>query len=158
MQNIAVLSAKYRLPAKYIESLHCYEYLGRETGGFLRAVLENDFMAAIGHADEDSMKILKPLAEYIHNELSAVCWGSKERIDEWLKIFRLDALRITDEVRIIHEMEIRPEDAGEKYACDICMKPIEDQTFVKIRRIYLPNLSVHKACAPSGAIKQEEKM
>ena len=53
-------------------------------GSFLRAVLENDLMGAIGHADEESARELKDLVSWLWQEMPSTLWGSKERVAAWL--------------------------------------------------------------------------
>ena len=55
------------------------------TGGFLRAVLANDFMEAIGRADSDNINNLYDIANYIYNNMPIACHGSYKIVDEWLK-------------------------------------------------------------------------
>jgi hypothetical protein len=53
-------------------------------GSFLTAVLSNDLMGAIGHADNDSLAALREICSYIHWEIPAMCHGSKEVVENWL--------------------------------------------------------------------------
>lgn len=54
------------------------------TGGFLRAVLENNLFVAIGRADIQNRNKLHNICIYIYNELPSNCWGSKEKVEKWL--------------------------------------------------------------------------
>ena len=54
-------------------------------GSFLRAVLENDLMGAVGHADEESARELQALVRWLWQEMPSNLWGSKERVAAWLK-------------------------------------------------------------------------
>ncbi len=55
-----------------------------ETGGFLRAVLENNLKEACGRADEQNQATLFHIVGYIYNELPSVAWGSPEKVRQWL--------------------------------------------------------------------------
>lgn len=55
------------------------------TGHFLRAVLENDLTEAFGRADLDNREALFDIVQYVYNELPMTCWGSKDKVNEWLK-------------------------------------------------------------------------
>lgn len=56
-----------------------------ETGGFLRAVLENDMAAAVTHAHPSlHMSQMKALVELIAGSFPAPAWGSAERVRAWL--------------------------------------------------------------------------
>jgi len=55
------------------------------TGGFLRAVLENDFMRAIGKADIDNLCTITDIRDYILSELPIECYGTPEAVSKWLQ-------------------------------------------------------------------------
>ena len=55
-----------------------------ETGNFLRAVLRNDLTDAVGRADEDNLKVLPEIVGYCYNEIPSACWGSPEKVKDWL--------------------------------------------------------------------------
>lgn len=55
------------------------------TGGFLRAVLENDLLGAVARADSENSAILSKIVKYIYHELPNGCWGSPEKVEAWLK-------------------------------------------------------------------------
>jgi len=67
-----------------INSLRLYADHGIETGGFLRACLENNFQEACARADEDNVKVLREIALYIHWEIPAPCHGSPQLVQDWL--------------------------------------------------------------------------
>ena len=54
------------------------------TGSFLQAVLSNDLRGALGQADEDNRRDLFEIVAYCYNEIPGVCWGSPEKVDQWL--------------------------------------------------------------------------
>jgi hypothetical protein len=54
------------------------------TGGFLRAVLENDLRTAVARADDYNMATLRDIVTFIYSELPRNCWGSPERVSTWL--------------------------------------------------------------------------
>lgn len=55
------------------------------TGDFLRAVLENDLMQAMGRADESNRAAMFSICGYVYNELPSACHGSPEKVKAWLK-------------------------------------------------------------------------
>lgn len=65
-------------------SLLAYALDGRETGGFLRACLENDLMEAVCRADENNLADIADIARFIYNELPAPCHGSPGHVQRWL--------------------------------------------------------------------------
>jgi hypothetical protein len=66
-----------------IESIERYIAVGIPTGGFLRAVLANDLMEAIGRADESSLANLAAICRYIYNDIPSNAHGSYDRVDAY---------------------------------------------------------------------------
>ena len=54
------------------------------TGSFLRYVLENNLMGAMGQADEDNCRDLFEICNYVYNKIPASCHGSPEKVKAWL--------------------------------------------------------------------------
>ena len=54
------------------------------TGRFLRAVLSNNLFEALGTADENNREALFDIVSYIYNELPGSCWGTPEKVKQWL--------------------------------------------------------------------------
>lgn len=73
------------MPPALRASLDRYANDRVETGGFLRAILENDLCEAVCRADEINFQFLPVIVRYVYNELPAPCWGSKEKVAAWLK-------------------------------------------------------------------------
>ncbi len=55
-----------------------------ETGGFLRAALENDLREALGRSDEISRFALFDIVSFLYNAAPSNCWGSPEKVAAWL--------------------------------------------------------------------------
>ena len=72
------------IPNDLKESLERYVQHKCPTGGFLRYVLENNLMAAMGKADEDNRAALFDICGYIWNEIPGNCHGSPEKVQAWL--------------------------------------------------------------------------
>lgn len=66
------------------------------TGSFLRAVLENNLMEAMGRADIGNRHSLFEICEYIYNNIPLICHGSPERVKNWLKGKDNESNRHTD--------------------------------------------------------------
>lgn len=75
----------YPIPPLLIEGLQRYRYQHLPTGGFLRAVLENDLAGAVGHADIESQRALCAIVSWCYNNMPSVAWGSPEKVEQWLK-------------------------------------------------------------------------
>jgi len=56
----------------------------RPVGDFLTAVLHNNLTEAVARADDENIKNLPAFVGYLYNEAPSLCWGSKERVAEWL--------------------------------------------------------------------------
>jgi hypothetical protein len=55
------------------------------TGGFLRAVFNNDLKEAVGRADENNMRNLPAYVNYLYNYAPSDCWGSPAKVEAWLR-------------------------------------------------------------------------
>lgn len=66
------------------ESLKRYVENKIPTGGFLEAVLSNDLVGAIGRADSENINRLPEIVRYVYNALPPNCWGSREKVVQWL--------------------------------------------------------------------------
>jgi hypothetical protein len=53
------------------------------TGGFLSALVYNDFHGAIKHADMQSLPALIDLCRFIWNYAPTECWGNIDRVTKW---------------------------------------------------------------------------
>lgn len=65
------------------QDLDRYAQTGQPLGHFLTAVLENDLMGAMGHADETSRANLFEICRYVYNVLPRGCWGSAANVRAW---------------------------------------------------------------------------
>ena len=62
-----------------------YVLHGYQPGSFLTALLSNDFMEAVGRADEDNARCLKGRAQFFYNYVPNGCFRSPEHVATWLK-------------------------------------------------------------------------
>ena len=66
-------------------SLRAYLAQSVPPGGFLRAVLSNDFSGAVARAHPSlDMKALRALRELVFNFFPNTAWGEPERVAAWL--------------------------------------------------------------------------
>ena len=75
-----------KLPEHMRAGAEGYVERGEEPGGFLFAVLCNNLVDAFGKADETNFARLSDWAEWLWNEAPSTCWGSKERVNDWIAI------------------------------------------------------------------------
>ena len=74
-----------KVPEHLLKGLIAWGNKHHRVGDFLTAVLSNDLWKAVAYADDDSMKSLKFIVMFIHNELPNNCHGSKQVVVEWIK-------------------------------------------------------------------------
>lgn len=72
------------IPESVVGGLRRYVVNRIPTGGFLRAVLENDLMEAMGRADDLNREYLDNIVQFCNEALPWVCWGSQAKCNEWL--------------------------------------------------------------------------
>ena len=53
-------------------------------GGFLTAVLENNLRKSFGQADKENREALFEIVCHCYKELPYDCWGSPEKVKNWL--------------------------------------------------------------------------
>lgn len=89
----------WNIPAHTYESIKLYVEKGYPPGGFLYAVLTNDLFEAVGRADSRNSKAIKEICGFIHNEIPALAWRTKEKVETWVKHHGLDGFIEIREVR-----------------------------------------------------------
>lgn len=67
------------------ESLDAYVQQRRPLGSFLQAVIENNFMEAVGRANSRNVEQLPAIAGYVYQNMPSMCHGSPARYAAWLK-------------------------------------------------------------------------
>lgn len=72
------------IPQPLLHGLNEYVERHVETGGFLRAVLEDKLLNAVVQADDESRRVLLQIVHYVHNEIPSACHGSPEKVRAWL--------------------------------------------------------------------------
>jgi len=73
-----------KIPEHMREGLERYVEHHIKPGSFLRAVLENDFVLAVEYADKANRVHLAEWAETLYTEIPKGCWGSPEKVQNWL--------------------------------------------------------------------------
>lgn len=72
------------IPIEIREALELYVDQRIETGGFLRAVLENNLKEACARADHINRHLLFEIVSYLYNDVPMACWGNSEKVAVWL--------------------------------------------------------------------------
>ncbi len=68
-----------------LESVRAYIETGRLPGGFLAAVITNDFRGAACKADPPNYACLREWAQFFYCEAPRDCHGSLELMDAWVE-------------------------------------------------------------------------
>lgn len=75
----------YEIPERMRSGLQDYIENRIKPGQFLQAVIKNNLKEAIAYADEENMANLPAYVNYFYNHTPFDCWGSEERMDQWIK-------------------------------------------------------------------------
>ncbi len=70
-----------------MESIKAYVEEGRPVGNFLQAVICNDLKEAVGRADDENIQNIPAFVAYFYTETPMACWGSFEKMQDWLLTF-----------------------------------------------------------------------
>lgn len=73
------------IPGHMRSGVQLYIEHGAPPGGFLTAVICNDFAGAAGRADDINRSALGDYATFFYNFAPSECWGSAEKMDAWLQ-------------------------------------------------------------------------
>jgi len=82
------MTINYKIPEYTREGLIKYCREGIKPGSFLTAVLENDLMRATAQADKENREAIFEICKFVYNELPSACWGSREKVRNWIEIKR----------------------------------------------------------------------
>ena len=77
-----------RIPDYTMDAIRRYLDHHLQPGGFLLAVLSNDLREAVGRADENNQQALPDIVSWLYNEAPSTCWGTPERVEQWLEARR----------------------------------------------------------------------
>ena len=83
-EGIAENAKRCGIPDYMIGGLTRYLLNGIPPGSFLTAVLSNDLMEALGHADYENQTALPAYGTFLYNYAPRNCKGSPEAVREWL--------------------------------------------------------------------------
>jgi hypothetical protein len=72
------------LPTHLQEGMRRYIEHGIETGGFLRAVLENDLAQASSRADPHAERALDRIFAFVREQVPPAAWGSPANVQAWI--------------------------------------------------------------------------
>jgi hypothetical protein len=73
------------IPEHIRDGMKRYIEEGIPPGGFLMAVLENNLTEAYKRADHINKERIPDIVDFVYNELPLQCWGSPNKVSEWIK-------------------------------------------------------------------------
>ena len=73
------------LPVEMRDGARDYVERGLQPGGFMLAVLRNDFIDAVTRADPINRACLHDWAMWLWNEAPSKCWGSAAKVENWIE-------------------------------------------------------------------------
>jgi hypothetical protein len=77
------MESQYKIPEQTMWSLARYVVLAAPPGGFVTAVLQNDFHGAISRADEENRAAIVEIMECVWNLLPGNCHGDAKAVARW---------------------------------------------------------------------------
>lgn len=81
-----------KVPQHTLDSISRYVMEGSQPGHFVTAVITNDLFEAFSRADPDNRTAMHNIIKFLYNETPGSCWGSKEKMVEWIKHHGLKGL------------------------------------------------------------------
>ena len=75
----------FYIPERMMGGIERYVKKGILPGDFLRSIIKNDLKQAVMFADDENMQNLPAFVSFFYNETPAICWGSEEKMNDWVK-------------------------------------------------------------------------
>lgn len=73
------------IPERIKQAIDLHVTEGRPCGHFTTAVLQNDLLKAITHADTLSLECIGAIVIYCYNFIPSPSWGSPKAVADWIK-------------------------------------------------------------------------
>lgn len=83
----------FEVPEYMRDSVEEYVQLGKPTGEFLAAVIQNNLKQAVMYADENNIGQLPAYMNYFYNYAPSDCWGSAAAMKRWIEAGGLIRIR-----------------------------------------------------------------
>lgn len=84
----------FTIPEHMEEPLREYILKGTPVGHFLSAVLDNNLVGAVSHADGNNLANLPAYLGYLLNEAPSGCFGSREKRLAWIESHKQGTARV----------------------------------------------------------------
>ena len=69
---------------RMLDCIRDYVEKGFTPGGFLTSVICNDLCSSVFRSDDENLHNLPAFVAYFANETPGTCWGSYEKMQQWL--------------------------------------------------------------------------
>lgn len=76
-------AGRHLIPGHMFDAIQLWVLRGISGGSFLTALLRNDFMGAMGNADEVNAASMRGWATFLYNYVPSGCYGSPEKVKAW---------------------------------------------------------------------------
>jgi len=73
------------IPERIKRAIDLHVTEGRPCGHFTTAILENNLIGAMTHADPQSMESIYDIVNYCYLFIPSPCWGSPKAVADWIK-------------------------------------------------------------------------
>lgn len=85
MSNRAYEFQGFYIPERMMPGIKRYVEQGIRPGDFLVAIIQNNLKVAVGMADDENLRNIPAYVSYFHNECPMACWGSPEKMKQWME-------------------------------------------------------------------------
>ena len=86
------------IPSHLQSGLQAYIETGRPTGGGLRAILEDRALSyCLARLDDEVKPRVFDVVRFLFNNAPNHCWGSEEKVENWLEAGRVRLLAVQKE-------------------------------------------------------------
>lgn len=82
-----------RIPEHMRDTARRYIERGIGGGSFFTALVSNDLMCAFKRADDTNTAAMRDWCAFLYNEAPSACFGSPERVSDWIEAGGLEGLK-----------------------------------------------------------------
>ena len=75
---------EYNIPGRMHFGIMSYILDHKRPGDFLCSVISNNLKEAVGRADDENVLLLQQYVRWFYNYAPSPCWGSAEKMRDWL--------------------------------------------------------------------------
>ena len=87
MKEKAYEVQEFYIPERMMPGIKRYIENGIKPGSFLTAIIQNDLIGVCRYADYENLRNIPAYTAYFYNECPMSCWGSPEKMKNWIKKF-----------------------------------------------------------------------